>query len=336
MNCKECLSIVEEYVENSLDPQTFNHTAAHIFACEGCRIIYEELKNEQEIYSRYLVKIKERPESWDAVRTEIRKGNSGAAADTGTVGARFYERFSAVFFRQPLFGTMALLVLIIGIGFSLWYRTYVQKNESLSDVASSRIRESGASLSEKKNDRTFPYNLFTEDVKAKPARDESQILKDNKGRTGKDNLTTYSVRPGNKKKRAESINPGADTMNESPVFFDSSEVAFNRHIEKCEMVLRSFRNAVLETDESGFDISFERRLSKELLNNSIRFRREAQSQGDLPTEKLLVGLEAILGDIAKLPKKATLSDANLIKGRIQESGIIAKLQIQSSAARTSD
>ena len=103
MNCKECLSIVEEYVENSLEPQTSNQTAAHISACVGCRTIYEELKNEQEIYSRYLLKIKEKPKSWDAVRTEIRKGSSVAAANAGTVGVGFYERFSAIFFRQPLF-----------------------------------------------------------------------------------------------------------------------------------------------------------------------------------------------------------------------------------------
>jgi len=338
MNCNECLLIIEEYVEDSLDPQTFRQATQHVAACGDCRTIYEELKNEQAVYSRYLLKIKEKPESWDAVRAEIRKGNiSGAAADAGAVGAGFYERFSAVFFRQLLFGAMAILILVIGIGFGLWYRTHIQRDEFRPDLASSSNRESDLSANEKKDARTFPDNSITKNLKVKPAEDKPQILKENKGRTGKNKLTAYSVRPDNEKKRAKSVTTvPANKINESSVSFDSSEVALNRHIEKCEMVLRSFRNAVLETDESGFDISYERRLSKELLNNTVRFRREAQSQDNLPIEKLLVGLEAILSDITKLPEKANFSDAKLIKGRIRESGIIAKLQVQSSAVRTSD
>jgi hypothetical protein len=337
MNCNECLLIIEEYIEDSLDPQASQQVAAHVAACGACREIYEELKNEQEIYSRYLLKIKEKPKSWDAVRAAIRKGNSVAAANVGTRSARFYERFSAVFFRQPLFGTMAVLFLVIGIGFGWWYRTHIQKDEFRPDLASSSNRESDLSLNEKKDDRTFPDNSIVGEVKVKSAKNESQLLKETKGGVGKNKLTAYAVRPSNEKKRAKSVTAVvANKINESSVSFDSSEVAFNRHIEKCEMVLRSFRNAVLETDESGFDISYERRLSKELLNNTVRFRREAQSQGNLPVEKLLVGLEAILGDITKLPEKANFSDAKLIKGRIRESGIIAKLQVQSSAVRASD
>ncbi len=338
MNCNECLLIIEEYVEDSLDPETFKPAAQHVAACGACRAVYEELKNEQAVYSRYLLKIKEKPESWDAVRAEIRKGNiSGASVNVRVVGAGFYERFSAIFFRQPLFGAMAVLILVIGIGFGLWYRTHIQREEFRPDVASMSNRESDLSLNEKKDDRPFPDNSITKNAKAKSAKDESQILKENKGRTGKNKLTTYGVRPGNKKKRGEAVTTvAANKINESSVSFDSSEIAFNRHIEKCEMVLRSFRNAILETDESSLDISYEKRLSKKLLDNSVRFRREAQSQDNLPVEKLLVGLEAILGDISKLSEKTNFSNAKMIKGRIQESGIIAKLQIQSSAVRTLD
>lgn len=325
MNCKECLSIVEEYVENSLDRETFDQTAAHIFACQSCRTIYEELKNEQEIYSRYLLKIKEKPQSWDAVRTEIRKS---ATANAGTGRAEFYERFSGLFFRRPLFGAVAALVLIVGLGFGLWYRTYVQKDASSSGVASSQEPFSRPA----KNDGASPDDPLTNDVKA--TSDESQILKNNDGSS--QSLTAGSVRRVNQKKRAESIKVVANTMNESAVSFDSSEAAFNRLIEKCEMVLRSFRNAVSKTGDAGFDISYERRLAKELLNNSVKFRNAAQSQGNLPVETLLADLEPVLADITKLPKKATSFEANSIQGRIQESGIIAKLQIQSSIARNWD
>ena len=319
MNCKECLSIVEEYVEDSLELQTSHKMAAHISACGNCRIIHEELKNEQKRYSRYLLRVKEKPGSWDAVLTEIRKESSVSVANGGTVVTGLYERFSAVFFRRPLFTAMAALVVMIGSGFGLWYRNYVQKNDPGFGVASS----TELSSNQKNNDSTVPVSPSPKDVIANPRKNEPRKLKVDKVGTRKDRLTSYSVRPGNKGRQ-------------SPVSFDSSRDAFNRHVERCEMVLRSFRNAVSKTDEPRFDISYERRLAKELLNNSVKFRREVQSQGNLPIENLLVDLEVILGGIARLPKKATSSDAKLIKGRMQESGIIARLQIQSSIARTSD
>lgn len=322
MNCKECLSIIEEYVEDGLDARTSEQTAAHIFACGSCRRVYEELKNEQEILSRYLLKIKEKPKSWDAVRTEIRKPSSVAAANAATAGAGFYERFFGIFIRRPLIGAMAVLVLIVGLGFGL-YRNYVRKVAPVSGVTSKE-----PSFSEPKS----PDIQSTQDARA--AGKESQVSRNND--EGNQTLTAGSVRHGIKKKRAKSTNRGDLAINNSAASFDSSEAAFNRLIEKCEMVLRSFRNSVPETDESRFDVSYERRLAKELLNNSVKFRREAQSQGNLPVETLLADLEAILGDITKLPKRATSSDANLIRARIQESGIIAKLQVQSSIAGASE
>ena len=322
MNCKECLSIVEEYVEEGLDARTSERTAAHIFACGSCRTVYEELKTEREILSRYLLKIKENPKSWDAVRTEIRKTHPVAPANAPTDGAGFYERFVGVFFRRPLIGALAVLVLIVGLGFGL-YRNYVTKDAPVSGVTSKE-----PSVSEPKS----PGIQSTHD--ASDAGNESQASKTND--EGNQTLTASSPRRGTVNKRATLTNLGDVAMNNSAVSFDSSEAAFNRLIEKCEMVLRSFRNAVPDADDSRFDVSYERRLAKELLNNSVRFRREAQSQGNLPVETLLADLEPILGDITKLPKRATSSDANLIRARIQESGIIAKLQVQSSIAAASE
>jgi len=327
MSCKEFLSIVEEYVDNGLDPQASSQ-AAHIFACESCRTVYEELKNEQEIYSRYLLKIKEQPESWEAVRKEIRNASSVAAADAGATGRGFYERFSVVFFRQPLFASMAALVLLIGIGLGLWYIASARKGP---DAASSQPPTSN----QNKNGPTSPDSVANKNGTPKLVADQSQKSNDHKAGSGDATIATGLVRAETKKKRAGSTNRVADPVNE-PVSFDSSEAAFNRHIEKCEMVLRSFRNAVVETDKSGVDISYERRLAKELLSSSVRFRRAAESQGNLPVENLLGDLEAILGGIAGLPRHATSSEADAIKERIQESGIIATLQIQSSIARASN
>ena len=304
MNCKECLSIIEEYVERSLDPQTCELAAAHTLSCESCRKTYEELQNENEIYSRYLLKIKEQPNSWAAVRTEIRRSGE-RAHDAG-----LSQRFSAVFFSRPLYAAVAAIMLV-AVGFGLWYRVSVQEPEP-PPVADSRNPPS--------NER----NSDQPSASPKTVSDSQVTL----------GTSTRPVRP-RQPRMAQTRRVVLEITNDHQPF-DSSEAAFNRHIEKCEMVLRSFRNAVLKTDEAGLDISYERRVAKDLYNNSVNFRREAQSQGNLPVENLLVDLEGILGAITKLPRKAASSDTNVINGRIQESGIIGKLQIQSSIARALD
>jgi hypothetical protein len=317
MNCEACLSFVEEYVEDSLDQRTSQETAAHVSDCASCRVVYQELRDEQETYSRYLLKVREKPESWEAVRERIRNGRNVAVANASTERPVFHNRFSAAFFRWPVFATIAATVVIIVIGVSWWYRANVHKDEPVSSVASSAQTPSTQSA----NDRTLPDARQNHEVN--PGLDQQRKSEDNKGRTIKHRSMIYSA--GSSYER-----------NQRPASFDSSEGAFNLHIEKCEMVLRSFRNAILETSGSRFDISYERRLSKELLTNSIRFRQEAHRHGNLPIENLLVDLEAILGGISELPNRAPSSDAKSIRGRIQESGIIARLQIQSSMARTSD
>ena len=351
MNCHECLSIIDEYVEHSLDSQTSDQAAAHVAECEACRVIFDELQNEREIYSRYLLKIKERPQSWNVVRAEIRKETSilAPAVGSGTFGEKFYEKFSAVFYRRPLFGATAV-VLILAVGIGLWYNTA----ERLPDLASSGATEDESSPVENKSaDPVFsnslpinspPSNTADADAKsASPDGDDSRILKIDGKLNGKNKSIPYSppaVRPESKGAQTNSfITTAAVAARKTKInstSFESSAAAFNNHIENCEMVLRSFRNAVSEKTASGFDVSYERRLAKELLNNSIKFRRAAQTQDDLPVQQLLVGLEVILDDIAKLPEKATLTDANSVKERIQESGIIAKLQIQSSLVMASN
>jgi hypothetical protein len=293
MNCNEFLSVIDEYIEDSLALETSNQIAKHIAGCGKCSSVFEELNNEREIYSRYLLKIKENPNSWNAVRREMRKQTGVTVATADTLGRGLSHR--------PLFVTMATAVLIVCVSVGLWYRSQVKKE--LGTTASQ-----GRSTNEKENDRnnSAPPDQPKPSV-AKEINRPPKILKKHSGRQ-----------------------PDA-------VVFDSSEAAFNRHFEKCEMVLRSFRNAVpLANETAGFDISDERRFAKQLLKDSARFRREAQIKGDLPLENLLVDVETILGKISALPKKATSSDAFEIKGRIQQSGIIGKLQIQSLLARSAD
>lgn len=315
MSCNDCLAVLEEFVEDGLDRQTSEQLAAHVAVCQPCRIAFEELESEREIYSRYLLKIKERPESWNAVLAGIRERKTGAS-NTPNVGPTFYERFSALFFRKPLYAAMAVLVLLLGI--ALFYRTYSRREP---DLVSSPVRRNEP-VEERKTNPAPAHPLAT-DSSLNPANDGSRLVKENRW-------------PRYPNERAKKLNAVKNEVDMSVNSFDSSEAAFNRHLEKCEMVLRSFRNAVPETNEPGFDVSYEKRLSNELVKNSARFRRASERQSNPQVDELLISLESLLGDIARLRAKPTLSDASVIKGRIHESGIVARLQVRSLLARAGD
>lgn len=317
MSCNNCLSLIEEYVEAGLDRQTSAQVGIHLAICASCRAAYAELENERNMYVRYSLPVKEAPGSWEAVLAEIR--HRKAAANIRNVRMRFYDRLSAVFFRQPVFATVVIFVLVIGIGFALFYSAVVRKDHPVP----ASLDEGKASSLTGVNDvasRTIPKPRSSD---VQPRNDQSDLPE--RRRTGKAPTRVSPVATLVRHRAGQAL-----------VSFDLSDAAFERHFEKCEMLLRSFRNAVPESDKSSFDISFEKRFSKVLFRDSVRFRREAQRRGNPQVEELLASLETILRDISGLPKRTRLSDANLVKVRIHQNGIISRLQVRSSVVRSSE
>ena len=108
---------------------------------------------------------------------------------------------------------------------------------------------------------------------------------------------------------------------------EEAEVA--RHIEKAQMLLRSFRNASLadkETASTG-DVAYEKRLSRELLSTNILLRRDAETEGNVPAERLLSSLEPFLLDIANLEDNPSHTQVRSIQERMKKQEIIAALQV---------
>lgn len=105
------------------------------------------------------------------------------------------------------------------------------------------------------------------------------------------------------------------------------EVDMARHIEKAQVLLRSFRNARLEEGEAAGDISYEKRLSRQLLNENLLLRSESEASNDLPSRQLLSTLEPLLLDIANLNDKPSKQDVRSIKERMRKMDIIAALEV---------
>ncbi|HMF55962.1 MAG TPA: hypothetical protein VK619_06360 [Pyrinomonadaceae bacterium] len=100
-----------------------------------------------------------------------------------------------------------------------------------------------------------------------------------------------------------------------------------RHIERVQVLLRSFRNTQLTGIGAHADLAYDRQSARKLLYKNILLRREAAARGQLPAEEVLGRLEPLLIDIANLPERPALADVNLIRGRMQKSMTIAVLQV---------
>src|SRR6185295_2929535 len=98
------------------------------------------------------------------------------------------------------------------------------------------------------------------------------------------------------------------------------------HIEKAQNLLRSVRNIEISEDDTDVDVTYEKALSRRLLNENVILRREAEMNGKFPAKTLLADLEPFLIDIANLPDKPAAEDLRVLKQRVQKTEIVAALQ----------
>jgi hypothetical protein len=103
-----------------------------------------------------------------------------------------------------------------------------------------------------------------------------------------------------------------------------------RHIERAQVLLRSFRNTREEGKQIDPEILYEKQQSRGLLSKNILLRRDAEAKGNMPVEELLGGLEPFLLDIANLSDKPSNEEVRSIKQRMQKKEIISALQIYSA------
>ncbi|MBI4553416.1 MAG: hypothetical protein HY710_14220 [Candidatus Latescibacteria bacterium] len=109
--------------------------------------------------------------------------------------------------------------------------------------------------------------------------------------------------------------------------FPDAETA--SHIEKVQLLLRSFRNTRLSNGALAAEIDYEKQRARDLLSTNILLRRDAEAKGNLQAEELLSSLEPFLLDIANLQDEQVHDEVRSIKERMQRTEIMAELQIYS-------
>ena len=117
----------------------------------------------------------------------------------------------------------------------------------------------------------------------------------------------------------------SDVLSSDLGYLDLDEQDTAKHIEQTENLLRSIRNLPVSDTEEEIDMTYDKALSRRLLNENVVLRRDAEMKAKFPTKTLLADLEPFLIDIANLPDRARPEDVRVIKERVQKTEIVAAL-----------
>jgi hypothetical protein len=304
MKCEVCLNLVEEYIDGELVEHDAEQVSAHLIACARCANEVDTLSAEQEVYARYDRALDISPSLWHDVEAVIAQEHR--VIDSGS-RLSLREWFVLPSFGLAFAGAMAVLIVAVVIGV-VYLRTH---------------RQVGA-IAEVNNVTPIPSENNGGPVKEPPRKSDGTTVGPGP------NQVERSVKATPKSSLPPTEKPGR--ANQSDVLF--SDVAYSdiedqdtqRHIEQAQNLFRSIRNIKVSDDDAEIDVSYEKALSRRLLNENIVLRRDAEMSGKFPAKTLLSNLEPFLIDIANLEDKTTSNDLRVIKERVQKTEIVAALQ----------
>ncbi len=108
-------------------------------------------------------------------------------------------------------------------------------------------------------------------------------------------------------------------------------VAVGDHLERSQMVLAELSNA---PDEKGtLDISGERQMAEELLDDNRLYRQTARTTGDTAVSSVLDDLERVLIEIAHSPSEVSSAQLAELQQQIESRGLLFKVRVLGSRVR---
>ena len=117
----------------------------------------------------------------------------------------------------------------------------------------------------------------------------------------------------------------SDVLSSDTGYIDMDDRDTARHIEQSQILLRSIKNVAIAEGDDEIDVTYDKALSRRLLNENVVLRRDAEMKAKYPTKMLLSDLEPFLIDIANLPDRARAEDVRVIKERVRKTEIVAAL-----------
>jgi putative zinc finger protein len=296
MKCEVCLTLLERYVDGELVEADSAAIGAHLITCEGCAEAFDSLLAEQEFYSRYDRELSPSPGLWNAIAAQT--VNVVVAVEPRSKFS-LREWFAINVQRWGFASAVAVVVLAVAVG-----SAYLRKSQPTTNLVALSQPEVKF-VEAPRVDRIQPRPPVSERL-AKPHKPTVQ--------RAVQQVATKSV-----------------STDQSDVLFSdvassaAEEKETQTHLENAQNLLRSVRNIEVG-DDGEVDVSYEKGLSRQLLNENVVLRREAEMSGKFPTKDLLTDLEPFLIDIANLPDKPAREDLRALKNRVLKTEIVAALQ----------
>jgi anti-sigma factor RsiW len=297
VKCEECTPLLEDYLYHKPGATRDERLAEHLSVCSKCAGEYAQLRKEQELYARCDLQLA--PEFWAGVRARIRKENNSRFA-------RFPGLFNVFRFDQVAAFVTCLLIVAGLIG--LWRYFEMRQDHA---AAPATVQTSNA-LSLAGNGKT--QEAAVDDVK-KNARNRPTHLSRS--------LVTKIKKPARVANAVAERNPISLDQKTAPRDLDLDSA---RHLEQVQMLLRSFENGRSLAHANTLDLTYEIRLSKNLLARNALLRDDAELSGNIPLTRLLDRFEPFLLDIANLRHNSDQREIRLVSESLTKAQIVAALQ----------
>jgi len=298
MKCEGCLELLEEYLDGELAEREASEIAAHLITCAECSSIRATLTVEQEMFSRYDRELEVPALLWEQVAGQTVSPLSKPVSQNG------FSALVASWFRVPSFGfslatAAALIVIALVIGMAYMRTQKPEPNKVLAETPR-------------------PITVTSPEPKQVPKGDQAEP--GNRDFVASNGSSARKQRPI----RHSTIDQ-SDVLSADTGYQDLDDQDTAKHIEQTQNLLRSIRNVEVNDNDQEIDVSYDKAVSRRLLNENIVLRRDAEMKAKFPTKALLSDLEPFLIDIANLPDQAKPDDVRAIKERVQKTEIVAAL-----------
>ena len=318
MNC-ECTEKVSQLIDGELSEAEARAMQRHVSECRECQQAREDFLSLRSQIANYVPAVS--PASQADALARIIGRQPKVEPSVARAKPRFAWNFS---FGAVAFATMVVLAALVGF---IVYKATQDKTPAPAQLAQTTPaaastpspKASPPDTGASQKDRQAPPNKPAPPKPSTPATPR---------RTPRDpdNFATNRIKPNaNGNSVSDSVRP-ADMQALTAI-----------HLEKSELLLRSFRNIRTADAESPAEVAHERTQAQQLIVRNMMLRREADAAGDVQIASLLENLEPILLDIANLSDDVTADDIRVINERVERKNIVALLQVNSTVlARAMD
>ena len=296
MKCESCQEALEEYLDGELGDHEAREIAAHLAACSSCAAESANFASEQELFSRYDRDLAIPSSLWEQIAERTARPAMHPVSENG-FGARLVALFRVPSFAFSFSAAAVLIVFVLVI-----YAVYFKTRKPKAVVAETAIPQESIP-----KEQPAP-------VPSSSAEPQKHIALSNQ----------KSVRRKLHAVKANNIEQ-SDVLSSDFGVQDIEDQETAKHIEQTQNLLQSIRNVKLNDNDVEIDVSYDKALSRRLLNENIVLRRDAEMKAKYPTKMLLSDLEPLLIDIANLPDQAKPEEVRVIKDRVQKTEIVAAL-----------